>query len=95
MRKTVGIIGCGNMGSVLLSTGVPKIVYDISARHLKSVTERYNVQSACSNKDLVDRLKPLLREEVELKGILKSKEGKRIIKVEKFSKLGDTDYHRN
>ena len=39
-----------------------------------------------TDKDQVARLKPLLRQEVEIRGILRTKEGKRIIKVKKFSK---------
>jgi hypothetical protein len=39
------------------------------------------------DKDQVARLKPLLRQEVKIKGILRTKEGKKIIKVKKFCKL--------
>jgi hypothetical protein len=35
----------------------------------------------------VARLKSFLRQEVKIKGILRTKEGKKIIKVKKFSKL--------
>jgi hypothetical protein len=40
-----------------------------------------------TDKDQVAKLKFLLRQEVEIKGILKTKEGRRIIKVKRFSKL--------
>ena len=40
-----------------------------------------------TDKDQVARLKLFLRQEVEIKGILQTKEGKRIIKVKRFSKL--------
>ena len=39
------------------------------------------------DKDQVARLKAFLRQEVKIKGILRTKEGKKIIKVKKFSKL--------
>jgi len=40
-----------------------------------------------TDKDQVARLKMLLRQEVEIEGILQTKKGKRIIKVKRFSKL--------
>lgn len=40
-----------------------------------------------TDKDQVKRLKLFLRQEVEIKGILQTKEGKRFIQVKKFSKL--------
>ena len=39
-----------------------------------------------TDKDQVARLKPLLRQEVEVKGILRTREGRRIINVKIFSK---------
>jgi hypothetical protein len=39
------------------------------------------------DKDQIARLKPLLRQEVEIKGIAQIQEGKRVIKVKKISKL--------
>ena len=39
----------------------------------------------------VTRLKSFLRQEVKIKGILRTKEGKKIIKVKKFSKLKKQD----
>ncbi len=39
------------------------------------------------DKDQVAKLKPLLRQEVEIKGILQTKEGRKAIQVKKFSKL--------
>ena len=40
-----------------------------------------------TDKDQVTRLKPLLRQHVEVEGSLRTKEGKRIINVKRFSKL--------
>ena len=40
-----------------------------------------------TDKDQVAKLKQLLRQEVEIKGILQTKEGKRIIQVKRFNKL--------
>lgn len=39
------------------------------------------------DKDQVARLKTLLRQEVEIKGILQTKAGRKAIQVKKFSKL--------
>ncbi len=39
------------------------------------------------DKDQVARLKPLLRQEVAIKGFLRTQNGKKIIQVEGFSKL--------
>jgi hypothetical protein len=43
------------------------------------------------DKEQVTRLKSFLRQEVKIKGILRTKEGKKIIKVKKFSKLKKPD----
>jgi hypothetical protein len=39
-----------------------------------------------TDKDQVARLKPLLRQKVEIRGILRTKEGRRTIQVKGFSK---------
>lgn len=39
------------------------------------------------DKEQVARLKPLLRKEVEITGILRTRKGKRIIRVKRFSQL--------
>ena len=39
-----------------------------------------------TEKDQIARLKPLLRQEVEIEGITQIQEGKRVIRVKKFSK---------
>ena len=43
------------------------------------------------DKEQVTRLKSFLRQEVKIKGILRTKEGKKIIKVKKISKLKKED----
>ena len=43
------------------------------------------------DKEQVTRLKSFLRQEVKIKGILRTKEGKKIIKVKKISKLKKQD----
>ena len=43
------------------------------------------------DKEQITRLKSFLRQEVKIKGILRTKEGKKIIKVKKFSKLKKED----
>ena len=52
-----------------------------------AIATRDEEEYLIADKDQVDRLKQLLRQEVEIKGILATKEGKRIIKVKRFSKL--------
>ena len=39
-----------------------------------------------TDKDQVARLKPLLRQEVEIRGILRTNKGRKIIQVKRFSK---------
>ena len=46
-----------------------------------------------AGQDQVARLKPLLRQEVSVKGELKTKNGKKIIQVERFSKLNCQAWH--
>ena len=43
------------------------------------------------DKEQITRLKSFLRQEVKIKGILRTKEGKKIIKVKKFSKVKKHD----
>jgi hypothetical protein len=52
-----------------------------------AIATRDEEEYLITDKDQVARLKPLLRQEVEIKGILRTQEGKRIIRVKKFSKL--------
>ena len=52
-----------------------------------AIATRNEEEYLITDKDQVDRLKQLLRQEVEIKGILRTKKGKRIIKVERFSRL--------
>ena len=52
-----------------------------------AIATRNEEEYLITDKDQVARLKPLLRQEVEITGILKTQEGKRIIRVERFSKV--------
>ena len=52
-----------------------------------AIATRDEEEYLITDKDQVARLKPLLRQEVEIKGTLRTKEGRRIIKVKRFSKL--------
>jgi hypothetical protein len=52
-----------------------------------AIATRDEEEYLITDKDQVARLKPLLREEVEIRGTLGIKEGRRIIKVKRFSKL--------
>jgi hypothetical protein len=59
-----------------------------------AIATRDEEEYLISGKDQVDRLKSLLRQEVEIKGILQTKEGKKIIQVKIFSKL-ETQSNKN
>lgn len=52
-----------------------------------AVATRDEKEYLITDKDQVARLKLLLRQEVEIKGILRIQKGRRIIKVKGFSKL--------
>ena len=52
-----------------------------------AIATREEEEYLITDKDQVARLKLFLRQEVEIKGILQTKEGKRIIKVKRFAKL--------
>jgi len=52
-----------------------------------AIATRNEEEYLITDRDQVARLKPLLRQEVEIRGILQTQEGKRIIRVKKFSKL--------
>ena len=54
-----------------------------------AIATRDEKEYLISGKNQVARLKLLLRQEVELKGILQYRAGRGIIKVEKFCKLGN------
>ena len=52
-----------------------------------AIATRDEEEYLITDKDQIARLKPLLRQEVEIEGITQIQEGKRIIKVKRFSKL--------
>lgn len=52
-----------------------------------AIATRDEKEYLITDKDQITRLKPLLRQQVEIEGIIQTQEGKRIIKVKKFSKL--------
>ena len=52
-----------------------------------AIATRDEKEYLITDKDQVARLKQLLRQEVEIKGILQTKEGKKIINVKKFSRI--------
>ena len=59
-----------------------------------AIATRDEEEYLISGKDQVDRLKSMLRQEVEIKGILQTKEGKKVIQVKRFSKL-ETQSNKN
>ena len=52
-----------------------------------AIATRNEEEFLITDKDQVARLKSFLRQEVKLTGILRTKEGKKILKVKKISKL--------
>lgn len=52
-----------------------------------AIATRDEAEYLITDKDQVARLKPLLRQEVEITGILRIREGRSIIKVKTCSKL--------
>ena len=57
-----------------------------------AIATRDEQEYLITDKDQVAKLKQLLRQEVEIKGILQTKEGKKIIQVKRFNKL-NTKYN--
>ena len=55
-----------------------------------AIATREEEEYLITDQDQVDRLKPLLRQEVEIRGILQTKKGRKVIKVTAFSKLETT-----
>ena len=52
-----------------------------------AIATRDEEEYLITDKEQIARLKPLLRQEVEIEGITQIREGKRIINIKKFSKL--------
>ena len=52
-----------------------------------AIATRDEEEYLITDKDQIARLKPLLRQEVEIEGVTQIQKGKRIINVKKFSKL--------
>lgn len=59
--KKVGVIGCGNMGSVLVDAVVSTVgaknvfCFDVERNKVKYLVEKYKINEACSNKELVEK----------------------------------------
>ena len=60
-----------------------------------AIATRDEEEYLITDQDQVDRLKPLLRQEVEIRGILQTKKGRKFIKVKRFSKLETTSNTSN
>jgi hypothetical protein len=52
-----------------------------------AIATRNEEEYLITDKDQVAKLKPLLRQEVEITGILRTQQGKRIIRVKRFNRL--------
>lgn len=52
-----------------------------------AIATRDEEEYLITDRDQVARLKPFLRQEVAITGILRNQEGKRIIRVERFNRL--------
>jgi hypothetical protein len=55
-----------------------------------AIATRDEEEYLITDQDQVNRLKPLLRQEVEIRGTLQTKKGRKFIKVTGFSKLVTT-----
>ena len=53
MKNKIGIIGCGNMGSAIISQNPSAIVFDKDSRKLRDIKKRYNTKAAFDNQELV------------------------------------------
>jgi hypothetical protein len=60
-----------------------------------AIATRDEEEYLITDQDQVSRLKPLLRQEVEIRGILQTKKGRKFIKVKRFSKLETTSNTSN
>ena len=60
-----------------------------------AIATRNEEEYLITDKDQVSRLKRLLRQEVEVRGILRTRKGKRIIQVKKISKLENKSNTKN
>ncbi len=84
--KKIGIIGCGNMGTILVDSAVSLVdaddvfCFDVEAEKLKLISKKYKVKCLNSNKELVENVdiiilavKPQQFKEVltEIKDVLK------------------------
>ena len=52
MKKKIGIIGCGNMGSAIIKQNRDLIIFDKDIRKLKVLKNRYHVRAAFDNQEL-------------------------------------------
>lgn len=52
-----------------------------------AIATRTEEEYLITDEDQVAKLKPLLRQEVEVRGILQTQQGKRIIRVKRFNRL--------
>lgn len=55
MKKKIGIIGCGNMGSAIIRQSKGLIVFDRDVKKMRDIAKRYHVRSAFDNQDLVKK----------------------------------------
>lgn len=51
MKKKIGIIGCGNMGSAIIRQSKVSIIFDKDAKRMNDIKRRYHVKVAFDNQD--------------------------------------------
>jgi len=55
MRKRIGIIGCGNMGSAILRQNSGLLVFDKDTKKTKALKKKYRVKVAFDNQELIQK----------------------------------------
>jgi len=55
MKKKIGIIGCGNMGSAIIRQSKVSTVFDKDAQKMNDIKRRYHVKIAFDNQDLTKK----------------------------------------
>jgi pyrroline-5-carboxylate reductase len=54
-KKTIGIIGCGNMGSAIIRAAKVSTVFDKDAKKMNDIKRQYRVKAVFDNQDVVKK----------------------------------------
>jgi pyrroline-5-carboxylate reductase len=55
MKKKIGIIGCGNMGTAIIRQNPGLIVFDKDIKKIRDIGRKYHVRSAFDNRELATK----------------------------------------